>query len=151
MFPWFWFWAPQVQLPWSGDVAQRIDPQTLFGSIPPEAGNGRIEQQAFAVASYGKQLGLITDLLLDVCETARPQLPEGRDALVRLQRIRAQIETLKQQEYDQLASTLAQQAQTLRSKRPQAFDQLMQQLQAGASTSDAAQPRALPAPRKRKG
>ena len=30
MFPWFWFWAPQIHFPWSGDVAQRTDILTAF-------------------------------------------------------------------------------------------------------------------------
>ena len=68
MFPWLWHWAPQVHLPWSGDVAQRIAPAThwFFQGIQPGAGHPRIEEEAFDVASYGKQLGLITELLLDL-------------------------------------------------------------------------------------
>jgi hypothetical protein len=67
MFPWLWFFAPQVHYPWSGSVAQQIAPDTdwFFGSIRPGAGDARIEQQAFAVASYGKQLGLITEVLTE--------------------------------------------------------------------------------------
>ena len=100
--PWFWFWMPQFQFPaihfpFSGAVAQRIEPNTnwFFDSIRPWAGDGRIEQQAFDVASYGRQLGLITDLLLDLADQQQPDSPQGREALARLAAIRAQIETLK--------------------------------------------------------
>ena len=66
MHPWLWFWAPQIHFPWSGSLAQNIAPNTSWFSdlIQPGAGNARIEAQAFATASYGKQLGLITDVLL---------------------------------------------------------------------------------------
>lgn len=68
MYPWLWLWAPRFQFPWSGDVAQDIEPSTswFFGSIKPEAGNAKIEERAFAIASYGKQLGLITEVLMDL-------------------------------------------------------------------------------------
>ena len=91
MFPWFWTWAPQLHLPLSGDVAQRIDPSAWFAAIPPEAGNGHIEQQACAVASYGKQLGLITELLLDVTQQTAPTSAQGQQALRQLQAIRDEI------------------------------------------------------------
>ena len=70
MFPWLWYWAPQVHFPWSGRVAQQIAPDThwFFGGIRPGAGDARIEEQAFGVASYGKQLGLITEVLLALAQ-----------------------------------------------------------------------------------
>ena len=59
MFPWFWLWAPQLRLPFSGDVAQEIEPRLdwFFAGIKPQAGNARIEARAFDVATYGDQLG----------------------------------------------------------------------------------------------
>ena len=89
MYPWLWFWAPQVHLPWSGDVAQRIDPTThwFFQGIRPGAGHARIEEQAFDVASYGKQLGLISELLLDLTEPGQNALPpKAAEARRELQR-----------------------------------------------------------------
>ena len=70
MYPWLWFWAPQLHLPWSGNVAQRIDPNTrwFFQGIDPSAGDADIEEKAFSVASYGRQLGLITEILIEVAE-----------------------------------------------------------------------------------
>lgn len=101
MFPWLWIWSPQYQLPWSGDVAQDIDPTTswFFGSIKPGAGNGRIEQKAFDVASYGKQLGLITEVLIDLAERGQPRSAPAEDAVVELKRIRDEIEAIKAAEY----------------------------------------------------
>ena len=66
MFPWLWFWAPQFHFPWSGSVAQQIDPDLgwFFGAIRPGAGDATVEREAFEVASYGKQLGLISEALV---------------------------------------------------------------------------------------
>ena len=38
MNPWFFFWAPQLTMPFGGSVAQRIEPDTrwFFGGISPE-------------------------------------------------------------------------------------------------------------------
>ena len=102
MYPWLWLWAPQVHLPWSGDVEQRINPTThwFFQGIRPGAGHARIEEQAFDVASYGKQLGLISELLLALTEPGQDALPpKAAEARRELQRIAAEIEAIKQREY----------------------------------------------------
>ena len=67
MYPWLFLWAPQLQLPFSGDVAQRIEPRTqwFFDGIDASAGDGRIERRAFEVASYGRQLGLLAEVLVE--------------------------------------------------------------------------------------
>ena len=40
MNPWFFFWAPQLTMPFGGSVAQRIEPDTtwFFNGIAPTAG-----------------------------------------------------------------------------------------------------------------
>lgn len=100
MFPWLWFWAPQLHFPWSGDVAQRIAPDTrwFFAGIPPSAGDAQIEQKAFAVASYGKQLGLITEVLIDLATQVDPKSAKAGESLSRLRSIQAEIEHIKVEE-----------------------------------------------------
>lgn len=100
MNPWFLFWAPQLTLPFGGSVAQRIEPDTnwFFDAIAPGAGDPRIERQAFDVASYGRQLGLITEVLADLAAQQPPTTPEGRESLERLRGIQARIEQLKEQD-----------------------------------------------------
>lgn len=59
------------RFPWSGDVIQDIDPQTswFFGNIAPTAGSGRLERHiALDVASYGKQLSVVMDVLHELIE-----------------------------------------------------------------------------------
>lgn len=111
--PWFWFFAPQVHFPWSGSVAQHIAPDThwFFGGIAPDAGDARVEEQAFGVASYGRQLGLITEALLDLSAQSPPSTPEGRQAVARLRDIRDRIERIKGAEQERGAADVAAQVQ----------------------------------------
>lgn len=98
MFPWtWWFFAPQVHFPLSGDVAQRIDPVTraFFRGIPAGAGDGRAEEAAFGVASYGRQLGLLTDVVLEMARAWTPTTSQGAEALARLRAVALRIEEAK--------------------------------------------------------
>ena len=115
MFPWLWVWAPQLRLPFSGDVTQDIEPSVsaFFKSIRPEAGNARIEERAFAVASYGKQLGLLTDLLIEVAQRALPDKGSSDTTLRELERIRDEIENIKRAEYEAEAVALEAQVEAI--------------------------------------
>jgi hypothetical protein len=124
MFPWLMIWAPQLHFPFSGSVAQQIDPNWFFGAISPSAGDAKIEQEAWQVASYGRQLGLITEVLIALAEqsalpgnaakakaagavedestedlAALPVTPaQAAESLARLKAIRGRIEALKARE-----------------------------------------------------
>jgi hypothetical protein len=116
MFPWLWFWAPQVHFPWSGSVAQHIAPEVdwFFGAIRPGAGNARIERQAFDVASYGKQLGLITEVLLELAQQAPKASARARASIERLEQIQGAIEHIKAAECERVAEALVEQVRTIR-------------------------------------
>ena len=118
MNPWQLFWAPQFHFPFGGSVAQRIEPNTnwFFGSIQPGAGDGAVEQKAFEIASYGKQLGLITEILLDVVERAEPITTEGQKALKDLRTIRTAIEGLKDQNIDMLIADVESKVNRIRKR-----------------------------------
>jgi hypothetical protein len=118
MLPWLWLFAPQVHLPWSGSVAQQIAPDThwFFSGIAPGAGDARIEEQAFAVASYGKQLGLITEVLLALAQESPKASAAAKDSIAKLERIRAEIERLKGAEYARAADTLAEQVHAIQQR-----------------------------------
>ncbi len=118
MFPWFWFFAPQVHFPWSGSVAQQIAPDTdwFFGSIRPGTGDARIEQQAFAVASYGKQLGLITEVLLQLAEALPDASAASAESIDRLKDIRDEIERIKNAEYGRVADALTEQVRVIQQR-----------------------------------
>lgn len=131
MFPWLWIWAPQLHFPWSGSVEQRIAPNTnwFFDAIPPNAGDGAIEKKAFDVASYGRQLGLITEVLIAQAEKNRPASGAAAKALERLKTIRAEIEAVKTQEFRKKADSIAEQSERLRKHSPAEFKRVVRRLQ----------------------
>jgi hypothetical protein len=130
MYPWLWFWAPQVYWPWSGDVVQRIQPDTnwFFRGIPPGAGDAAIEEKAFAVASYGTQLGLITDVLIDLAARLGTESGDAGAALERLKRIRDAIERIKTSERGHRASDIADRVAEMRRKGGDAYAELSRRL-----------------------
>lgn len=132
MTPWLWNWSPQLHFPWSGSVAQNIEPNTSWFSalIPPGAGNAGIEQKAFGVASYGKQLGHLTDLLLALAADGRPLDAKAQYAHDELQRIRSEIEAIKTAEYAASAGRLLRALSELKQRGGTDYDQLRAQLQA---------------------
>ena len=130
MFPWLWFWAPQWHLPWSGDVAQRIEPDTswFFKGIPPGAGDAQIEEKAFSVASYGKQLGLITEVLLDLAERVGAQSDDAAESLHRLKLIKEAIERTKTIERTHRVADIAAQVAELKRKGGSEYIELSRML-----------------------
>ena len=94
MNPLLVFWVPQIHFPLSGSVAQRID---LFDSIMSSAGDSEIEREAIDVASYGRQLGWISEVLLDIAAQTRPKTEKGKKSLGDLRVINDKIEALNTQ------------------------------------------------------
>jgi hypothetical protein len=116
MFPWFWLWAPQLRLPFSGDVAQEIEPRLdwFFAGIKPQAGNARIEARAFDVATYGDQLGVITRLLIELAERQPAEVQAASAPLKELRGIRDRIEAIKDEECERELAVLEARLQRLR-------------------------------------
>jgi hypothetical protein len=132
MYPWLFFWAPQVHFPWSGNVSQDIEPNTTWFAdmIRPGAGNARIEEKAFGVASYGKQLGHLTDLLIELAAQPGTSLsPDGMKTLSSLREIRQSIEAIKTHEYQNQVQRLAAEIDAMRQHGGLAYEQLVRQLQ----------------------
>jgi hypothetical protein len=146
MFPWLMIWAPQLHFPFSGSVAQQIDPNWFFGAINPAAGDARIEKQAFEVASYGRQLGLITEVLIELADgrqagqekgkgressSPRPASSEAAgDSLGRLKEIRARIEQIKTEDAGGRALDMEAELIRLQKSHPAEFALLRTRLQA---------------------
>ena len=130
MFPWFWFWAPQVHFPWSGAVTQRINPNLSWFSdlIAPGTGDPEIERKAFGVASYGKQLGLLTEVLIGVAEQNPALSPQAADSLARLREIKAEIDSVKAVHTRDAAQRLVAEVEALRRHGGEDFAQLSRQL-----------------------
>lgn len=92
MPPWFWFfWAPQVHWPLSGAVTQ-----DFFASFPATAGDATIEREVFSTASYGRQIGWLTELLLAAQPGADAEArSRGAAARERLQAVQDKVDALK--------------------------------------------------------
>lgn len=97
MLPWYWMWSPQVHYPLSGSVLQDISPDLgwFFGAIKPEAGVGSIEKEVFEKASYGRQLGLILDVLLPLVGEGSLDSEKAKKALADLKHVYEAIEKVK--------------------------------------------------------
>jgi len=101
VFPWLFFWTPVFRYPYSGSVNQHIQPQTdwFVNNVRPGAGVPDIERAVVRrVASYGTQLGKLTDAVLVLAE----QLPSGADATQKeavedLRQLQAQVKTVKEE------------------------------------------------------
>lgn len=119
MFPWIWLWAPQLRLPFSGDVAQEIEPRLdwFFAGIRPGAGNARIERQAFDVATYGDQLGVISRLLLEWAERLPAEDQATSQPLQELREIHRRIEAIKAAECERELAVLEARVAQLRLRR----------------------------------
>ena len=139
MNSWLFFWAPHLYLPFSGSVAQQIEPNTkwFFDSIPSSAGDAQIEKKAFEVASYGRQLGLITEVLMDIAETSPPSTADGRESLKRLKAIQAEIERLKEYDAETLVLDVEKALDRLKRRHRERYPQLRQRLQDSLSEDDA--------------
>jgi hypothetical protein len=132
MFPWFWIWAPRFNYPWSGSVAQDISPDTtwFFGSIKPQAGNGEVEKEIFEVASYGKQLGLIMEVLLSHASADTIDAGKAAESLTRLKDVYAAIEKVKAENSHRLAEATIAMLRKLRARDRDAFTRLLREVDA---------------------
>jgi hypothetical protein len=139
MYPWLWFWAPRIEFPWSGDVVQDIEPNLawFFDGIKPQAGNARIEKRAFDVASYGKQLGLITELLVSLAEKQTALDPKVSETLKELKRIQGEIELIKDLEYEAELQEIQVRIAALHKRRPAQTRKLLSGVKGEDSASGA--------------
>ena len=127
MYPWLWFWAPQFHFPFSGSVAQRIEPDTnwFFAGIRPEAGNADVEKQIFDVASYGRQLGLITEVLLGQTTDGVVPAEQAAESLSKLKAVYREVEAVKRRNKDKLSKAAVAALEKLEANDPAALAQVM--------------------------
>ncbi len=97
MFPWIWLYAPQISWPLSGAVREDFSTEAFFRGIKPGAGVPAIEEQVFEQASYGKQLGWLTDVLVEAIDANTLQSAEARTSLLNLKQLQAKVACIKSQ------------------------------------------------------
>ncbi len=126
-----WFWA--FKSPLSGDVEQSIAPVTQWWSPQLEvniAGDRKLEARIIAeVASYGSQLGTLTDAVLE--------LAEGKDSetIRKLQDLANQIDSEKRRYQHAELTALKRSLLRLKRNDPKGFEQLMTEVQPAANHS----------------
>ena len=98
---WWLNFNPQVNgwelnWPWSGAVTQDIT-----SSLWSRARNSRVEKRVLdEVASYGRQIGAITDLLDEVADKlgGEAMTPRARHAHAQLKDFKARVDRIKEEE-----------------------------------------------------
>ena len=92
MIPWL---QSNFNFPLSGNVSQKIEPDWFFGTIHSEIGDAEIEKEIFLkVASYGKQIGMLTEVLLSMADELKLN-NKNIQTLSELKEIHARIEAIK--------------------------------------------------------
>lgn len=121
--PWIQ-WMQSLQAPFS-HYDQNISPTTTWFSPTYEinyAGNQEIEAKVTTeVASFGKQLGVLTDAVMEIADG------EQGEALEKLRGIASEIETIKKNHKSELPSQLAAGLSALKETDKPAFDKLIQE------------------------
>jgi hypothetical protein len=92
MLPWL---QSNINFPLSGDVNQKIEPDWFFGAINPEVGDGEIEKEIFQkVASYGKQIGMLTEVLLSIADNLKID-SKNIKTLSKMKELQTKVEEIK--------------------------------------------------------
>lgn len=92
MLPWL---QSNFNFPLSGDVNQKIEPDWFFGTIDSEVGDSEIEKEIFLkVASYGKQIGMLAEVLLSIAENQKLNEKDIK-TLSKLKELQDKVEAIK--------------------------------------------------------
>ncbi|PIE70044.1 MAG: hypothetical protein CSA22_09920 [Deltaproteobacteria bacterium] len=125
MNPWILPWWGLFKGPLSGDVIQDISPITSWLSPQFEinfAGNRRIEAKIVAdVASYGKQLSILTKAVMELADG------NTGEAVEKLRKLIDQIEKVKHQHNDSLEQNVKAALNQLKKHDPNALKNLIEE------------------------
>ncbi|VVS94285.1 hypothetical protein [Desulfoluna spongiiphila] len=121
--------SSQFNFPWSGDVVQYIEPDTFFDAIPEEAGDGRMEKAIVNTASYGRQLGLITEVLMALVDEVGPGV-QAHGSYKALKKTQEEAEKIKKEMKDATREAARRLLDKLSQSDPDAFKQIMKEFSA---------------------
>ena len=130
MFPWFFLWAPQIHFPWSGAVMQDISPEAFFGWIKPDAGDGAIEREVFDTASYGKQIGILSEIVLSLVDANRVTPADRRHAIEQLQNLYDGVSAIKSSHQTRKVEAVTRLLEQLQQSDPQQVQRIVARYQA---------------------
>ncbi|MCG8378575.1 MAG: hypothetical protein MI865_03755 [Proteobacteria bacterium] len=123
MFPWMNPWFEVFKAPLSGNVTQDISPVTSWFSPQLEfnfAGNKAIESQVVSeVASYGKQLGILSRAVIEMAEGRQSQ------ALKDLKVLSLEVEKVKQNHKENVETKTRWFLDELKKHDPESFKKIL--------------------------
>ncbi len=126
MNPLWDYWFNLFRSPLSGNVEQNYHPVTSWWSPQFEfnfAGDQHIEAQVVSnIASYGRQLGMITEAVLALAEN------NDSPAIEKLRKLADKIENVKNEHSRESIESLESQLRKLKESDRAAFDKLLSQL-----------------------
>ena len=131
MFPWLWLYAPQISWPLSGAVTEAISTDAFFRGIKPGAGVPAVEQQVFEQASYGKQLGWLTDVLIEATDAKALQSAAAKASLADLKNLHDKVERIKSQHRQDRADAAIALLDQIAADSPEELGRLLLRYQAG--------------------
>jgi hypothetical protein len=137
MFPWFFLLAPQYHFPFSGGVKQDIAPDTtaFFNAIAPSAGDGRIEKAIFEAASYGKQIGILSDVVLSLVAEDQITSAEAKQAIDQLIQLNKDVTTIKKMHTKHRVDTAIGILEKLQESDPEEVQRIVARFQSRAARS----------------
>ena len=134
MFPWIWL-QPTFNFPFSGDVAQDIEPRTIW-DLPfsgPYRGNRALERRILAEgAGYGEQLKVLHDAVLALIEHQKAQkLPGCKEAID----LHQKIDGIKKAHYAETVDDIRTALLHLKENDEESFNALLGSLPNGQSAN----------------
>jgi hypothetical protein len=124
---------PWLKLPGSGDVWQKVTNVTDWFSPKFEmnfAGDPGIEEEVNkTVASYGRQLGILTEAVIALADPTQPKaVVDLKSAIDRLKGFQAEIEAIKKRRAPELEDQIIDAVTRLKASDPDAYKRLVAQI-----------------------
>lgn len=117
------FWPFDLYLPFSG-ATQSINPG-WFNTTITYAGDAQIESRVISdVASYGKQIGILSEALLELAGA-----DAHGEAVERLRTVVAEIEAIKRRHRERIADRVTDALQSLERLEPAKADLLLDEIE----------------------
>lgn len=126
---WLRLWSPTINLPGSGSIGGfNYHPYTTWEAPSLFSGNQAVEAGVYReVASPGRQLGQLTDAVLEIAKAlaeTNPAILNG-DAVKKLSDLRDEVETVKSRIEDSAANRAEKILNELRDNDPDALLRLL--------------------------
>ena len=128
MFPCFIQMAPRIHWPASGDLYQNIAPETDWFTthIGPEAGDAKVEKEINKeVASYGKQLGKLTELCLILAGEIEVEPGKKKELLGEIKEINTKVAAVVDRRRHELREQARSVLSRLKKSDADGFEQVM--------------------------